>query len=150
MRARVSGARTAAGVLGAAQLTLGIALTVWPVQVLRSLGATEDPVTRAGARVLGVRLVVQGVLVATVRRAQIHEASAMVDGAHATSMLALAAHSPRRYRAAMASGALATVTALASAAIAHDERAAPGTPGGLDRRLSTQHAGARCGNRATH
>ena len=114
----MSGAAVGARVLGAAQLGFGVALVSVPRQVLRPVGADHDVATRVAARVLGVRMVGQGAVGATTRRAWVYRLSALVDAVHAAAMVALAACSSQRRRAAVASGALATTSALASVALA--------------------------------
>ena len=115
----MSGTPAGARVLGAAQLVLGVTLVSSPRGVLSLIGADHDAPTRIGARVLGARLVGQGAVVATTRRARVDQVSALVDVVHAVNMVALAtwSSSSERRRAAAASGALAAVAALASAAI---------------------------------
>lgn len=114
----MTAARAAARALGATQLALGVALTVSPGHVLLAVDADDDAVSRTVARVLGARLVGQGTVLIGSPRVRVLHGSAVIDTAHATTMVALAVHSPTRRPAAVASGALATVAALTSMLIA--------------------------------
>lgn len=102
---------------------LGAVLLVEPDDILgrlsrRSIGASE----RAVARLLGLRNLAEGALVARHRSRRRLLAGAAVDATHALSMIALAAVRPEQRRLAAASALAATATATAGVVAAHDLR----------------------------
>ncbi len=114
----MSGAESAGRLLGVTQIGLGVAVLGAPRHVLGSIGAADDSATRVVARVLGIRLVGQGLVVTCVPRADVLRASAVVDVAHAASMVPVAVRWAAHRHAASVSGALAAVAAVAAVVIA--------------------------------
>ena len=114
----MSSARLTARLLGAAQAGAGVGLLLRRQTVLRLVGAGDDDLSRLAARVLGARLVGQGLLVASTHRAWVLKVSALVDGLHVATMAAPALGRSGRERAARVSGACALLSAIASLRIA--------------------------------
>jgi hypothetical protein len=115
--------------LVAGRAALGAVLLAEPDVILDRLtrhrvGTSE----RTVARLLGVRNLVEGALVARQRGRGWLLAGAAVDATHALSMIALAAIRPQHRRLASASAVAATATAAAGIA------AAQGAPRGAPRR----------------
>src|SRR5947209_18128410 len=92
--------------LGATRAAYGIALLAAPRRALGGprLGA-DEPGAVVFARLLGTRQLAEAALLARHPARRLLLAGAAVDAAHAASMLALCALSPRRRRLAVASAA---------------------------------------------
>lgn len=107
-------------VLGVLHAAVGTVLCVRPTAV--------GPITGAAApslwvvRALGLRSLLQGTVTAAVPDEPVVAAGAIVDGAHAVSMFAIALGSPRHRRAALFSAALATAYCVAGAGAARMSR----------------------------
>jgi hypothetical protein len=95
------------------RLGVGGACLVSPDLVLDVVGGPDrdDPTTQLVARVLGGRLVLQGIADLTWGR-RTRGVGVVVDLAHAASMLPAAARWPTHRRTALVSAAMATTTAL--------------------------------------
>jgi hypothetical protein len=104
--------RGAARALPVAQALAGAALVIRPGRVAQAVRGAGDPPPSWLVRVLGVRLLAQGIAASVWPRPATAALSATVDATHGASMV-LAAISPRFRRAALLSAA----TSLASAAI---------------------------------
>ncbi len=113
-----SGRMFAAG-LAAAQCLTGTVMLGWPQPVGRAVGGAPG---RAPAgwvvRVLGIRILVQGVILIARPSRAVALASAGIDAVHGLSMLAVAAGGRRYRRAALSSAAAAALSAAASARLA--------------------------------
>ncbi len=112
-RSRRRAVRAATSVPAAA----GAVLLTRPRQVLRLVAPGEPEPPLAVVRVLGGRLVVQHLLVALRPTRRRLLAGAVVDAAHAASMVPAAALWPAHRRQATASGALGAASALAALAL---------------------------------
>lgn len=110
----MTGARVAAGLLGAGQTGAGLALLLRPRAALRVVADADDDLSRVAARVLGARLAAQGLLVAGFGGTRALRASALIDAVHAVTMAVPAFGRSGRERAARLSG----VCSLLSAAVA--------------------------------
>ncbi|GAB6902968.1 hypothetical protein JCM9957A_60600 [Kineosporia succinea] len=85
----------------------GAALLLRPREVIRAVGADPElPGLVVAARVLGARHVVQAVGL-TVKPGLVSTPASLIDGLHATSMVALAAISPSYRRVALVSAGVA-------------------------------------------
>jgi hypothetical protein len=114
-RGRTKAASVAATLAAAAGTAWGLALVVQPERILTALdGETApDPALVAGARVLGVRHVVQAIVL--VRRPNLAARWGIgIDVAHAVSMLGLAAVDHRRRRAELVSAAVSLALGITS------------------------------------
>lgn len=100
--------------LGAVQVCVGVTLVARPQTVLNALAGPDTASARRIARVLGVRLTVQGAAVGLSGNDAVIKAGGAVDTVHAASMLLIAALSHSWRRAAVASAAFAGAAALAS------------------------------------
>jgi hypothetical protein len=109
--------------LAAAQTATGAALVVAPGAVAHALTPIQAPPTWL-ARVLGGRILVQGVVVLLCPTRIMLLTGAAADAAHGLSMLAAASGFPAYRRAALVSAALAS--ASAAAAVALSRTLAPG------------------------
>jgi hypothetical protein len=106
-----------------ARTVTGTALTVAPGRTVRLVpGVGGGPEYSIVGRLLGVRYLVQVGATAAAQRPWVRAAGVAVDLAHAASMLALAACSPRHRRPAIASGTAAAAFAAADlrSLTAHD------------------------------
>ena len=109
--------------LAAGRMLLGALLLAAPETVLGRLSGRRAAVgERRAARLLGVRNVVEGAVVASHRGRGWLLAGAAVDSTHVLSMLALAAVRPEHRRLATASALVATATATAGLVAARDAR----------------------------
>jgi len=108
---RPSSARAALRITGAAEALAGAALATRPVTVAALAGGTPPPLWIV--RVLGARMVAQGVLEIARPAPAVAMGGAVVDGSHALSMVAAAVLSRRFRRPALASAALAGLTSTA-------------------------------------
>jgi hypothetical protein len=105
-----------------AQCVLGVTLLSRPGPIGRALAGDRGPAPpRWVVRVLGGRLLVQGAATLALPGAEAAWASAAVDGAHAASMVLLAAFSGRYRRAALINAAVAAASAATSSRIAKAE-----------------------------
>lgn len=108
-------------VLAAGRMLLGALLLAAPEAVLRRIsGRRADVGERRAARLLGVRNVVEGVVVASRRGRGWLLAGIAVDSTHVLSMVALAALRREHRRLATASALVATATATAGLVAARD------------------------------
>jgi hypothetical protein len=90
------------------RLGYGIALLVWPNLVGRPFsGGPLDRPSRAFARVLGARQILEALVLRRHRRRNWVLGGAAVDGLHAVTMLGLAARDRRHRRLALANAAVA-------------------------------------------
>jgi hypothetical protein len=103
----------------AVRLAAGVPLAVRPAAPVRLLGLPPTGGLVLVTRALGIRYAVQGLVSAaltrTAWRRRVLVADAAVDGAHAASMLPVAALLPHAARPALLSGALATTLAVLDA-----------------------------------
>ncbi|HSC04998.1 MAG TPA: hypothetical protein VLC49_16825 [Solirubrobacteraceae bacterium] len=112
MRSRSSGARVA---LTVTRIVWGAVLLASPDRVLAKCPDPVPGYARVGVRVLGVRQLIEGAVLARHARRPPPEWSIAVDALHALSMLALAALRPGLRPAAVRSAASAlTLTALSA------------------------------------
>jgi hypothetical protein len=97
----------------AARLVSGTASLGAPGLLLRSCGAPDhdDPLVRALARLLGLRLLVQGLL-DLARPGRSHGLDVTLDLSHAVSMLPVPGRWPSHARAAWLSACLTTTIAV--------------------------------------
>jgi hypothetical protein len=113
---RLRSAACLAGTTG----TLGITLLVWPNCAATFVTAPLRRRVSWVARVLGARVLVQTVVMVARPDRRVFAASAVVDGMHAASMVALAAEADRYRRVALVSAAAATLSALATCAVCRE------------------------------
>jgi len=105
--------------LGLTQAAVGGLLTARPRPVaLAASGPGGTPAPAAIVRVLGLRSLAQGAVTATVATPPVLVGGALVDVAHALSMIPLIVAVPRYRRAAAISAALAVASATAGATAA--------------------------------
>ena len=105
-----------------AQTLTAVPLAAYPHRVTRVLGQDHRLAPPAWiVRVLGVRSLLQGAVELRWPTPGLACAGATVDATHAASMVFVAARSRRYRRAALVSGAFATVAAAAQAAAAARE-----------------------------
>jgi hypothetical protein len=98
--------------LGLAQVGGGALLVARPGEVGRAVSSGGGrPPAPAVVRLLGARMLAQGIVVALFPRRRVCRAAGVVDGAHAASMLGLAAVTATYRRAALASAGVAVVSA---------------------------------------
>jgi len=115
--------KRAARWFAAARAAYGLALVCWPGRATRlAQGGPADGRARAVARVLGARHLAQAALTAARPSPGMLALGAGTDGAHAASMLALAAADRRRRRAAAADAAVAAACAAAGTALTREAR----------------------------
>jgi len=100
----------AAQLIGAASAVLGAFMVVRPQLVSRAVSG-GTPVSQDWVRLLGARYLAQGAAQLRWPRPGVLAGSAVVDGLHAASMLALAAGSPGYRRPASLSAGTATASA---------------------------------------
>ena len=105
--------------VAAAQAVLGGALFGWPARIGQavSTGRGQPPAAWL-VRVLGLRMLVQGILELVRPGRRLVLAGAAVDLCHALSMLGVGLCWPRFRRAALVSAGVATATAAAGAGTA--------------------------------
>lgn len=98
--------------LGIIQLGLGVLLTMRPEQVAASVaGPGGQPAPRWLILVLGVRSLLQGVVLTATPTPTVLVVGALVDATHAASMTPVIADSPRYRRAATISALTAAMSA---------------------------------------
>lgn len=102
---------------GLGQLAQGVLLLFAPARLARAGAVPPSTVLRRAARALGIRLIGQSVVLLVNRTPATARAALAVDALHGSSMLALAAASPKYRRPALgsAAAAVAAVAALARA-----------------------------------
>ena len=100
--------------LGGAQAGAGIGLLSSPRAALEALAAPNTTFGRVVARVLGMRLLVQGAAVGLSGSPTAIEAGGVVDALHGLSMLVVAVRYPRWRRAAAVNAVCAGGAVLAS------------------------------------
>jgi hypothetical protein len=103
---RGAGALTAAG---------GVVLAVRPDRVARAVGGSAPPTL---VRLLGVRMLVQGAMLAARPDRRTAVACCAVDGTHAASMLGVAVVAPRYRRVALWAVGAATASAALDVLVA--------------------------------
>ena len=104
-------------------MTVGCLLFLRPEQVARSAaGPRGRPVPGRLVRVLGLRSLVQGALIATAPTTAVLAGGAIVDATHAVSMTPFIALCGRYRRAAALSALVATVSAAVGALAAAPRR----------------------------
>jgi hypothetical protein len=96
---------------------LGIMLLVWPNAAAAFVAVPFRFRVTWVARALGARVVAQTVIMVARPDRRVFAASAIVDGLHAGSMVALAAVADRYRRVALASAAAAGLSALATSVV---------------------------------
>jgi hypothetical protein len=89
----------------------GCALLTWPVPIARTLAAHQSGAPTWIIRVLGARLLVQGLVEFARPERRVVAGAAVVDSAHAASMIATAALLPAHRRVAAVSAAEAAASA---------------------------------------
>jgi hypothetical protein len=94
----------------------GAALTTRPRATVQALCGDAPVPPPAVVRVLGARQLLQSLVLLAAPSRGVTTGAAAVDGLHAASMLAAAAARPRFRRPALTSAAVATVSALITAA----------------------------------
>jgi hypothetical protein len=95
----------------------GLALLVCPPAIRRQVDARESTPPVWLVRVLGARLLAQGVVEFTWPTRSVTLTGAVIDATHALSMITAAAWMPRCRRAAAASGMEAGLSALIAASL---------------------------------
>lgn len=110
--------------IGAVQAGTGVALLTRPGPVIRTVTRSDSTQGTSVARLLGGRLIVQGVALAAFPTRGPLLAAGVVDLLHATSMIAVAAVRPDHRRGAVASALFASMTG--SLSIATARKMAPG------------------------
>lgn len=114
--------------LGAAQLVVGLRLGLRPQQVaVRAAGSRGTPAPAWLVRVLGLRSLAQGAITLAAPTRTVLVAGAIVDAAHAASMVPLIAGSRRHRRAAAISALVAVLSCGAGAAAADHTPSAGGS-----------------------
>jgi len=108
-----------------------------------------DPATRAVARVLGVRHVLQALATCGRPGSLVLALGAEADLAHAASMLVLGVVDPRRRRAALADGLVASCLAATGVWLARRDRRPPPYRGGLGPTGGETRGGAAVAGLAT-
>jgi hypothetical protein len=98
----------------------GGALLAWPVPIARTLAAHQSASPAWIARILGARLVVQGLVELARPDRRIVLGAATVDSAHAASMIATAALLPTHLRVAAFSAAEAALSAAVGLVLARN------------------------------
>jgi hypothetical protein len=96
------------------RITYGATQLILPGQIARWTGGQTDNVSLRVRRVLGARHIAQGLLLMG-HSSRRHHLGAMVDGAHAASMIALAMADRRRRRDAMLNAISTSAFALGEA-----------------------------------
>ena len=77
------------------------------------LGHDPDTVTTWAFRILGARQIVQGAILCRSESRTAHRVGGAIDMLHASSMVIVAIASPKRRRAAIIDGSIATCLAIA-------------------------------------
>jgi hypothetical protein len=98
--------------LSAATGLLGATLLVRPLVLLGVVAPPDRRVVTWAGRLLGGRLTLQALVMAARPRRPVFAGAAVIDGLHASSMLAVAGVDRRYRRAALGSAAAATVSAV--------------------------------------
>ncbi len=115
--------RVAVRALPFAQSLAGAVLMARPEQVARAVSASRRGAPAPGiVRLLGLRLLAQGIVASVWRRPETAAASAAIDATHSASMVLAGAISPRFRRAALISASASLVSALISALAATSPR----------------------------
>jgi hypothetical protein len=114
----MSGGTATARSVAAVNTLTGVALLARPEQVVAAVTHGRRAPAKSVVRVLGARLLAQGVLLSLAPRHRILSACAAVDLTHAASMYALAGVRPQFRRAALASALAATASGLLTASAA--------------------------------
>ncbi len=122
--------------LAVARAGYGAALLLARRPLLRSLGTRPDRSATLTVGALGARHVVQAVVTWLCPDRRVVLSGTVVDGLHATSMLALAAADARRRRAALVDAADAAVWAAFGIADLARSLRRPAQPAGVDDRPS--------------
>jgi hypothetical protein len=115
---RIRGGRT----LAEAQCLTGAALVLRPTTVASTVGGTDGAPPRWLVRLLGARLLTQGLVQAVCPVRQIMIAGAAADLLHSLSMCGAAIALPRYRRAALSSAVVASVSAVLATAAVREPR----------------------------
>lgn len=99
--------------LAAAQLAIGAVATLAPNQVARTVAGRTVPAPSWVVRLLGARMVGQGLFLVVYPDRRTQQAGATVDGLHAASMLAAAVWLRPYRRSSLLSAAVAASAAVA-------------------------------------
>jgi hypothetical protein len=113
--ARPGRPRGATGLVPAgAQMALGLVALLAPDRLARAAAGPTRPAPGWLVRVLGARMVAQGLIVVGLASRAARRASAVVDALHGASMVVAAVRAPAYRRSALISGGAAGVSAAAT------------------------------------
>ncbi|MGH9171707.1 MAG: hypothetical protein ACRD0Z_12680 [Acidimicrobiales bacterium] len=119
------------GALSPVRAAIGIARLAFPDTVIPGLGSPLDTRGRRVVQVLGARQITQALVTGRHATAALLWLGVEVDAAHAASLIALAAISPRYRRDALGDAAIAVMLAAAGVRAARAATANPAGESGL-------------------